>query len=315
MIGSIHAIVRVTFHLVQLQKDKEVTVPSRHVVVFTSFLISLLWLVACEKAPPAAVTGIVTSADGIPIKYESVGSGSPALVFVHCWTCNRGFWDGQAAYFYNRYQVVRLDLGGHSESGLGRKVYSMSAFGADVAAVVDKLGLKQVVLVGHSMGGPVAMEAEKRLGSRVIGVVGVDTFYTGFDYPKGDKVTEFIKPFEGDFPATADKFIRSMFPPTADKALVDRMARHFAAGNKEVAVSAMQQIFVWYEHDSANAFARVGNRLHNINADRQGDNKPLHTSVVLIPGVGHFVAQEKPVEFNRVLEGMIRQFADGAGKI
>jgi pimeloyl-ACP methyl ester carboxylesterase len=290
-------------------------VPSRYIAVFISLLVSLLLLAACAKAPPAAVTGSVASADGIPIKYESVGRGGPALVFIHCWTCKRGFWDDQAAYFSDRYQVVRLDLGGHGESGLGRKVYSMSAFGADVAAVVDRLGLQQVVLIGHSMGGPVALEAEKRLGSRVIGVVGVDTFHTGFDYPKGAKVTEFVKPFENDFPATADKFIRSMFPPTADKALVERLARYFAAGNKQVAVSAMQQILVWYEHDSASAFARVGNRLRNINADHKGDNKPLHASVVLIPGVGHFVAQEKPAEFNRVLDEMIKQFAAGAGKI
>ena len=289
--------------------------PSRYIAVFASLLFSLLLLTACAKAPPTAVTGSVASADGIPIKYESVGRGSPALVFIHCWTCKRGFWDDQAAYFSNRYQVVRLDLGGHGESGLGRKVYSMSAFGADVAAVVDKLGLKQVVLIGHSMGGPVAMEAEKRLGSRVIGVVGVDTFYTGFAYPKGSQAADFVKPFEGDFPAAADKFIRSMFPPTADKVLVDRLARHFAAGNQEVAVSAMKQIFVWYESDSEGAFQRVGQRLRNINADSKGDNKPLHASVVLIPGVGHFVAQEKPAEFNRVLDGMIKQFVAGAGKI
>ena len=289
--------------------------PSRHSAVFTSLFFSLLLLTACAKAPPAAVTGSVASADGIPIKYESVGRGGPALVFIHCWTCKRGFWDDQVAYFSNRYQVVWLDLGGHGESGLGRKVYSMSAFGADVAAVVERLGLQQVVLIGHSMGGPVAMEAEKQLGSRVIGVVGVDTFYTGFAYPKGSQAADFVKPFEGDFPATADKFIRSMFPPTADKALVERLARHFAAGNQEVAVSAMKQIFVWFESDSEGAFQRVGQRLRNINADPKGDSKPLHASVVLIPGVGHFVAQEKPAEFNRVLDELIKQFAAGAGKI
>ena len=64
-----------------------------------------------------------------------------ALVFVHRWTCNRGFRDAQVAYFAPRYHVARLDLADHRESGKGRKAYTFAAFGADVAAVVEQRGL------------------------------------------------------------------------------------------------------------------------------------------------------------------------------
>lgn len=61
-------------------------------------------------------------------------------------------------------------------SGRHRQRYTMKAFGQDVAAVVKQVGARNVILVGHSMGGPVAVEAAKQLGDRVAGIVGVDTF-------------------------------------------------------------------------------------------------------------------------------------------
>lgn len=287
-----------------------------YALVFLIF--AMLWLLgACERrAPPpvATVAGLTASADGVPIKYESVGNGEVALVFVHCWTCNRGFWDTQVEHFADRYQVVRLDLAGHGESGWGRKAYTMPAFGADVAAVAEELGLVKIVLVGHSMGGAVAIEAGKLLGTRVIGFVGVDSFYTGFQVPTGDKVAAFIRPFEEDFTANTDKFVRSMFTPTSDPELVDRIARTLASGDKQVAISAMKEVFAWYERDAESAFRRVGKKLRNINADPKAENRPLHDSVVLVPGAGHFVAQEKPMEFNRVLDEIVRQFIQDAKK-
>lgn len=253
------------------------------------------------------VTDTATSADGTPIRYDSSGRGEVALVFVHCWTCNREQWAKQMAYFAPNYRVVRLDLAGHGESGKTRRDYTIAAFADDVTAVVDKLGLKRVILVGHSMGGPVSLEAEKRLRERVVGVVGVDTFYTAFNVPKdkqeADKMaTQFMKPFEEDFAKNSEQFMRQFFAPSADPALVDAVAKQAATVDKAMALSALRNIFGWYTTDAEPAFQRIGSRLRNINGNPKGDGKPLHPSVVLITGAGHFPAQEKPEEFNRVLE-------------
>jgi len=64
---------------------------------------------------------------------------------------------------------VSLDLAGHGESGLGRRAWTMPAFGEDVVAVAEKLGLEDVVLTGHSMGGDVIVEAARRMPDRVRG--------------------------------------------------------------------------------------------------------------------------------------------------
>ncbi len=285
--------------------------------IFLPLLIGLALLAGgCEHVAVApATTMTVASADGVEIRYDVAGKGETALVFVHCWTCNRRFWDESFAYFGKGYQIVRLDLAGHGESGKGRRDYTMAAFGGDVVAVADQLGLKRIVLIGHSMGGPVNLEAEKQLGARVIGVVGVDTFRTGSPIPKDDQeAAAFVKPFEDDFKGHGGKFMRSMFTPQSNPALIDRIGGMVSGADQTMAISALKNILAWYRNDAAASFARLGDRLRNINADPKGENKPLDKSVTLIAGVGHFVAQEKPAEFNRALENIVRGFESAATK-
>lgn len=272
-----------------------------------------LLLAACQPTTP--LTGTAVSADNIAIKYEVVGKGESTLVFVHCWTCSRASWDAQATHFAPRYRIVRLDLAGHGESERERTNYTIEAFAADVTAVVNNLDARQVILVGHSMGGPVAAEAAKQLGDRVIGVVGVDTFYTGFPMPKEQKqVDAMLKPFEDDFAGNAGKFMRSFFGPGADPALVDRIAANTAAADPKMAVSAMRNMIAWSQRNDPALLETLGPRLRNINANPKGDTKPLHPSVTLITGAGHFIPQEKPEEFNRALDSAVTDLVAAARK-
>ncbi len=285
------------------------------ILIASALAAGALFLGGCERKTPPPVVGSVAAADQLAIQYEVAGQGEPALVFVHCWTCNRGVWDNQFAHFARRHQVVRLDLAGHGASGRGRKHYTIEAFGADVAAVVARLGLKRVVLVGYSMGGPVSVEAARRLGDRVAGVVGVDTFYTGFVAPKEEqKINEMLKPFEQNYGDTAAGFMRGFFAPGADPALVAAVARRTAAADPKMAIAAMRSTIGWYARHTPAALEALGPRLRNINADPKGDGKPLHPGVVLIAGAGHFIPQEKPAEFNRALETIVAGFAGAAGE-
>jgi len=288
----------------------------KHRIVAGS-LLAVLWLAAC--APQAPVTGSVNAADGVAIKYETAGRGEPALVFVHCWTCDRSDWDKQAEHFAKRHQVVRVDLAGHGESGRERKDYTVEAFGGDIAAVVEKLGLRRVVLIGSSMGGPVSVEAARRLGDRVVGVVGVDSFYTGFEIPKDPAkakamANSFLKPFEDNYPEASAKFMTGFFAPGADPALVERIGKKTAAADKGMALSAMRNVFGWYRANTPAALDALGPKLRNINANPKGDRKPLHPSVTLVAGAGHFVMLEKPAEFNQILETMVVEFASAGAR-
>src|SRR6266542_552180 len=155
-------------------------------------------------SPPAragsqgAVSGTATSPDRIPIRYHAAGKGDPALVFVHCGGCERSFWDGQVAHFAAKHRVVALDLAGHGQSGAGRKDWTMPAFGQDVVSVVDALGLKRVVLIGHSLGGPVVLEAARRMPGRVAGLVLVDTLVDFEQRLAAEEMEKFLSALQAD---------------------------------------------------------------------------------------------------------------------
>ncbi len=278
---------------------------------FTVWMTVALLLTGCASTTSRdarQTTAVVESADGSPIVYGTHGQGEPVIVFVHCWTCDHTFWDAQIDHFSHHHQVVWLDLAGHGGSGSRRRRYTMKAFGQDVAAVVDRVGARRVILVGHSMGGPVAVEAAKQLGKRVIGIVGVDTFFTPFEYPTTEQaIAEFVRPFETDFHGTSETLVRSMFTPQADPQVVEGIVTKLSDADPQVGISAMYQLFEWNAHEGPAELRRFDPILYNINAAPAGTESPSHGHVVLVNGVGHFVAQVKPKAFNRALESIIER--------
>lgn len=165
------------------------------------------------------------------------------------------------------------------------------------------------MLVGHSMGGPVAMEAARLLGDRVIGIVGVDTFYTSFKYPEDDdEILAFVKPYETDFSKASAKLVRSMFTPHADTKTIEWVVAQLSEPDEAMGVSAMYEIFYWNIEQAPALLSQYSSKLRNINAAPKGNERPLHESVVLVPGVGHFIPQVKPATFNHVLETVIEDF-------
>src|SRR5262249_4124084 len=139
---------------------------------------------------------------GLNIVCEVRGKGDSALVFLHGWCGDREYWKHQAAAFAADYRVVTLDQAGHGESGKDRKLWIVSSLAGDVEAVVKALGLKRVILVGHSMGGPVALLAARRMPGTVVAVVGVDTLQNA-EFKMPEEVSKkFLEGFAKDFKGT-----------------------------------------------------------------------------------------------------------------
>src|SRR5262249_875057 len=141
-------------------------------VLATTFGIVALGVVApAQELTNEAKLDSIRSVDGTSIVYGIAGHGEPAIVFVHGWACDRSLWRDQVAYFAKSRQVITLDLAGHGSSGRGRTEWTIERFAEDVAAVVRASGAKKVILVGHSLGGPVVVEAALRVPEQTVAVV------------------------------------------------------------------------------------------------------------------------------------------------
>lgn len=261
---------------------------------------------ACESTVDS-----VLSADSVMIVYEVYGDADRSLVLVHCWCCDRGYFANQIDYFSKKYRVVTVDLAGHGESGDERTEWSMESFGDDVAAVVNKLDLKDVILVGHSMGGRINLEAARKLPNRVKALIGIDNYHNFEQKFTPEQLDQFLMPFRALFQMTADQYVRSLFSPTADSALVEKTATDMASAPEEIGVSTMAAI---WSHDAIAALEEMRLPIRAIVSDVYSVNMEGNSQVAasfkatVIPDVGHFIQMEKPDEFNRVLSKTILEF-------
>jgi len=273
--------------------------------------------VSCQKKVETRVEDTspkvdsVASADGATIHYDVRGAGDRALVFVHCWSCDRSYWDGQTDEFAKDYKVVTLDLAGHGESGMGREVWSMPAYGADVAAVVNKLQLKDVVLIGHSMGGAVSLEAARLLPGTVKAIVGVDTYQDLARTMEPQQMEQMMAPFRRNFAATTEAFVKGIFGPNADTSLANRIAKDMASESPEVGIGSFEQLFT---HNPAEVLKEVRVPIRCINADLFPTDVEGNQSVAAsfatkyMPGHGHFLHLEDPAGFNALLHETLAEF-------
>lgn len=101
------------------------------------------------------------------------GLGDPAIIFIHGFTCNLNHWKEQLSGVSGGNRCVAVDLPGHGASPAPREA-TIEALVEAVNGALDKLGLDDVVLVGHSMGCRVASEAFSQSPERVRGVVHID---------------------------------------------------------------------------------------------------------------------------------------------
>lgn len=269
------------------------------------FLTSAALLIVLLNTIVAPQQQNVLSKDGVKINFCSAGTGEPALVFIHGWSCDKSYWNEQMAAFGKKYRVVAIELAGHGESGLERKDYTMQSFGEDVSAVVNKLGLKKVILIGHSMGGYVIIEAARQLKEKVIGLVGADTYQGLEDEMTEEQIDQFLKPFKENFVHRTKEFVKTMFPQTADSNLVNRVADDMSSAPPQVAIGAMQNLFSYH---AFKALEDMNAPIISINCDRYPLNieeTRKHTKsfeVKMMNGVGHFVMLEDPEKFNLLLQ-------------
>ncbi len=251
--------------------------------------------------------GTIRAEDGVPISYTSEGRGEPAIVFIHGWTCDHTHWRFQVPEFRKSFRVIAIDLPGHGASGADRDSWSIEGLGADVAVVVRGLELEKVFLVGHSMGGPVALAAAPKLRGILRGIVAVDSLHNVEFSAPPDVMNRILKRFEDDFEGARTRFMSGFFADR-DSAILKSILEK-PAGVDRKAAKLLLADYNRFDWKSALAAARVPVRAINAADPYQTaveiNRKYGDFDAVLMPGVGHFLMLEKPVEFNRHLRIII----------
>ena len=97
--------------------------------------------------------------------------GEKVVVLLHGYLENMLVWDNFVPLLYKEVRVITLDIPGHGISEVKGEIHSMDYIADTIAAALDKLGIDQATIVGHSMGGYVALAFAERHANRTEGVV------------------------------------------------------------------------------------------------------------------------------------------------
>jgi pimeloyl-ACP methyl ester carboxylesterase len=278
-------------------------------------------LLTCLFLPTAANAaewdkGAVRAPDGLSIVFEARGKGDTALVFLHGMTGDRQYWKNQVGVFAADYRVVAIDQAGHGESGKDRKTWTLDGLAGDVEAVVKRLGLKRVILVGHSMGGPVALLAAKRMPGIVVVVIGVDNLQNAEVKLPEEVRKHFLDGLAKDYTSTMRAGFDSLLPENVDPAVKTFLLARTDGADSKAILGLMRDLFAL---DTATLLKEAKVPVRCINSAGgyklftptavETNRKHADFAAVTIDAVGHYPMLEKPGEFNRKLRDVLGELA------
>jgi sigma-B regulation protein RsbQ len=253
--------------------------------------------------------------DHVKIDYGVTGNSDTTLLFVHGAFIDKDYWDAQVKYFSPNYKVVTVDLAGHGKSGKNRTDWSIQALGEDIVTVIEELNLSNVILIGHSFGGYVILEAANRIPQAIRGLVGIDNFKNA-----GGETTEeiqtqidwILEQLKSDFPNTSELFVRQVLvTPSTNSTISDRIVKDFRSFDPMIGVQILNSSFTYYKRERE-LLQQLKLRLYLINVDYTPTNEDLLKKYVQsgyeisqLHGSCHYPMIEKPEEFNHLLQEII----------
>ena len=259
------------------------------------------------------------------MNFVRFGEGGPALVFVHGFACSHEDWTAQLEHFSRRHEVVACDLRAHGATPGRPHECSIEHYGGDVAALVNNLELERCVLVGHSMGCRVVLEANRLVADKVAGLVLVDGSRLADRDPDAAHAAARASIAKVGYPAFAENLFRQMFFTAS--ATADAIVRRAVTTSVGFGPELWPNMARWDAASMDGAFAAVHAPLLAIqtttrNAElkraplKPGDSSPWLDYVKrnggrieIIPDTGHFPQIEKAEVVNRLIDDFVQNLA------
>lgn len=255
--------------------------------------------------------------------FTRAGQGAPPILFVHGFACSHEDWTFQLDFFSKTHEVIACDLRGHGQTPGRPQECSIEHYGGDVAALVNNLELRNVVLVGHSMGCRVVLEAARLVPKRVSRVVLVDGSRNAASDPDAAERSARATVEKLGYPAFAEALFRQMFfkPSAQADAIVARAVKSSAAFGPEL----WPRVTRWDAGAMDAAFAAlrapvlaIQSTTRNAQLQRSplkaGETSPWldflkkfpNIRTEIVPDTGHFTQLEQPQRVNQLIEEFCR---------
>lgn len=247
--------------------------------------------------------------DGVTLRFEEAGSGGVPLLFVPGGSCDWWSFHRQLEHFGQRGYCLSLDLRGHGSSDKPQQDYTIAGYADDVAWLIGELGLDAPVVIGHSLGGAVALQLAADHPAATRALVLVDPA------PVQNNAAGFERMLDGfrthGVDATRRRgFFRFMLP-RYDAALLAEICDRAAATPDEVFASEVRSLAAW---DGAAVAGRCTVPALHI-AAAFPTCAPAALAAAL-PGVvtgqtvgaGHFNMLEVPDQVNAMIDAFLRQY-------
>lgn len=264
----------------------------------------------------------VMKVNGVGINYEIHGSGE-TMAFLHGYTGSGRDWAGQVEYFKDRYRLITIDHRGQggSEAPDREEDYSIEIFSRDAFELLSNLGVNNICLAGHSMGGFTALQFALDHPDMIKALVLVDTSSGSYDMsPEYDELRATIE----DLARNEGLEAAFKYDAANNPVRIARFERH--PEQKELARRKVMQTSVdgyIYAHRTFSRWKPVTDRLNEIKAPTliywgeedapfERPSQVLRDSIansmlVKIPGAGHSPHEEAPDAFNSALDAFLNK--------
>jgi len=253
--------------------------------------------------------------DGLRVHYESYGTGSEALIFIHGWACDLTFWRGQEAlYNHPNRRALLIDLPGHGSSDKPHRAYPLEFFARAVEAVMRDAQIDRGILIGHSLGGPIAYAFLREFPEKAAALVLVDAFVSRHMAGPADRLAtaaHFAKVAHSLQGAAGERNfaerVESCFSKQTPEALRVEIRAKMAATPKHVRIASLSSISSLGPPPDDETFDLAAIA---IQAAEPGTRARFELMRSMFPrlqlnsweGAGHFLMLEDPQRFNTEVE-------------
>jgi pimeloyl-ACP methyl ester carboxylesterase len=241
------------------------------------------------------------------------GAGAVPVVFVHSLAGNTRQWSAQLDHLRTTRRALALDLRGHGQSlAPANGDYAIDSMAQDIQMVIDPLGIRRFILVGHSMGGSVAGAYAGAYPERVAGLLLVDPSGDSTQMP-AEEVQQYLGALESEaYSSVVEGYWSQLLTGSADTTMTQVM-QDLRDTSKATVVGVFKELF---KYNPVPALGRYAGPTLSVITSFNETPISIHNLVSGLPhkvitGTGHWLQLDKPEEFNRIMDDFLTSIGNG----